>query len=324
MTSPRVLLTGFEPFSGRRDNVSEAVAREIDASGIDGVEISTIILSVDEHGSRKCSELIRSGHHFDAIVHLGLSEERKQISLESLAKNTLGMSKPDNSGRMVTDSTIVRDAPDLIRTTVSKHILDEEFEHDCRVSWSEDAGGFVCNETLFRTLEAIGEERIPVIFVHLPVPENIAISEQTEIVSRIIRRLAIKPHYRVVGALLTDSEGRMLACRRPEGDVWAGWWEFPGGKIEENESQEIALIREIEEELGISVSPISCVAEISHDYGDRDVDLFIWKCEPVDPASIRLSEHDKAVWIRKEGLIDLKWLPADLPLIEEWSSSGIP
>jgi 8-oxo-dGTP diphosphatase len=116
----------------------------------------------------------------------------------------------------------------------------------------------------------------------------------------------------------------MLACRRPEGDAWAGWWEFPGGKIEENESQEIALIREIEEELGISVSPISCVAEISHDYGDRDVDLFIWKCEPVDPASIRLSEHDKAVWIRKEGLIDLKWLPADLPLIEEWSSSGIP
>jgi len=324
VTSPRVLLTGFEPFSGRRDNVSESVAREIDAFGIEGVEISTIILSVDEDGSRKCSELLRSGHHFDAIVHLGLSEDREKISLESLAKNNLRMSKPDNSGRIVANSKIVRDAPDFIRTTAPKHIMDEEFEHDCRVSWSEDAGGFVCNETFFRTLEAIGEEGTPVIFVHLPVPENIAISEQTEIVSRIISRLAIKPHYRVVGALLTDSEGRMLACRRPEGDAWAGWWEFPGGKIEENESQELALIREIDEELGIMVRPISRVAEISHDYGDRDVDLFIWKCEPVDPASIQLSEHDKAVWIGQEGLIELKWLPADLPLIEEWSTSGIP
>ncbi|MBP51004.1 MAG: NUDIX domain-containing protein [Candidatus Thalassarchaeaceae archaeon] len=324
MTSPRVLLTGFEPFSGRGFNVSESVARKIDASGIHGVEISTIILSVDEVGSRKCSELIRSGHHFDAIVHLGLSERRRNISLESLAKNNLEMSKPDNSGRMVSNSSIAEDAPDFIRTTASKHILDEEFEHDVRVLWSEDAGGFVCNETFFRTLEAIGEKETPVLFVHLPVPEHIAISEQTDIVSRIIRRLAIKPHYRVVGALLTDPEGRMLACRRPQGDAWAGWWEFPGGKIEENESQELALIREIDEELGILVSPISCVAEISHDYGDRDVDLFIWKCEPVDPASIILSEHDKSVWVGKDGLIGLKWLPADLPLIEEWSSSGIP
>ena len=81
-----------------RYNVSESVAREIDAFGIEGVEISTIILGVDEDGSRKCSELIRSGHHFDAIVHLGLSEDREEISLESLAKNALRMSKPDNSG----------------------------------------------------------------------------------------------------------------------------------------------------------------------------------------------------------------------------------
>jgi len=319
-----VLLTGFEPFSGMTDNVSEAVAKEIGTSGIDGVDISTIILSVDENGSRKCSELLRSGQNFDAIVHLGLSETRQKISLESLSKNILQMSRPDNSGRMVSNSIIVRNAPDTLRITAPKHILDEEFEHDSRVLWSEDAGGFVCNETLFRTLEAIGEGGIPVIFVHLPNPEHIAISEQIEIVSHIIRCLAIKPQYRVVGALLLDSGGRMLACRRPEGDVWGGWWEFPGGKIEENETQEHALIREIEEELAILVSPISCVAEISHDYGDRVVDLFIWKCEPVDPDSIFPSEHDKVIWINQGELLDLKWLPADLPLIEEWASSGIP
>ena len=111
---------------------------------------------------------------------------------------------------------------------------------------------------------------------------------------------------------------------RPEGDAWSGWWEFPGGKIEEGELQEEALVREIEEELGISVIPHSCVAEISHDYGDRDVELFIWKCETVDPSTIFPSEHDEIKWVSQDELINLKWLPADLPLIQEWTLKGIP
>ena len=94
--------------------------------------------------------------------------------------------------------------------------------------------------------------------------------------------------------------------------------------MEVDEHQEDAVIREIEEELGISVTPESCVAEISHDYGDRDVDLFIWKCKPIDPDSVSPLEHDEIIWVDQHELLDLKWLPADLPLIEEWSLSGIP
>ena len=54
-----------------------------------------------------------------------------------------------------------------------------------------------------------------------------------EVIIRIIETLATKPRLEVVGALLFDSDGRIMACRRPPQDVWAGWWEFPGGKIDE-------------------------------------------------------------------------------------------
>tara|TARA_Y100000746_G_scaffold58183_1_gene46983 strand:+ start:17928 stop:18956 length:1029 start_codon:yes stop_codon:yes gene_type:complete len=321
---PRVLLTGFQPFNGNRENVSEEVVRRFSQSGFEGVELSTMVLSVDEKGSRKCSEILSLGDPLDAIVHLGLSESREKVSLEMLAKNLLDMPKPDNSGRMIRGSKIVQNAPDSLKITAPIHVLDEEFEHDERVVWSEDAGGFVCNETLFRTLEAKDTNDTKIIFVHLPNKSYINISDQAEIVSRVIKCLSIKPLYRVVGALLNDSKGRILACRRPEGDAWSGWWEFPGGKIEEGELQEEALVREIEEELGISVIPHSCVAEISHDYGDRDVELFIWKCETVDPSTIFPSEHDEIKWVSQDELINLKWLPADLPLIQEWTLKGIP
>ena len=324
VTLPKVLLTGFEPFSGNEENVSEEVTRRISQTGLDGIELSTMVLSVDEDGSRKCSDLVRSDNSFDAIVHLGLSEEGKNVCLELIAKNLLEMSKPDNSNRLVSGSKIIQNAPDYLKISAPIHVLDEEFEHDNRVSWSEDAGGFICNETLFRTLEATMNMDKRVIFVHLPDSSTIGLDDQIDIVSRVIRCLALKPLYTVVGALLRDSRGRMLACRRPEGDVWAGWWEFPGGKIEAGESQEDAIIREIEEELGISVVPESCVAEISHDYGDRDVHLFIWKCESVDPETVSPSEHDETIWVHQDELLSLKWLPADLPLIEEWSLSGIP
>ena len=72
--------------------------------------------------------------------------------------------------------------------------------------------------------------------------------------------MATKPRLEVVGALLFDSHERIMACRRPPQDVWAGWWEFPGGKIDEGESEKEALIREILEELGIIVEPNSRVA----------------------------------------------------------------
>ena len=79
---------------------------------------------------------------------MGLAESRKKISMERRAHNKSDFSIADNSGR-ISNEEIVKDAPLKYQTTVSKHILDEEFEEEEDVQWSENAGSFVCNETFF-------------------------------------------------------------------------------------------------------------------------------------------------------------------------------
>ena len=116
----------------------------------------------------------------------------------------------------------------------------------------------------------------------------------------------------------------MLACRRPEGDVWGGWWEFPGGKIEAHEGPESALIRELVEEIGVSTKPTRRIEQTRYEYPDRSVKLQLWDCGVVDPDSIRLIEHDEARWLSVEELLEVKWLPADLPIVERWRREGIP
>ena len=296
-----------------------------ESTGIDGITLETKLLTCDEEGSRRVSNLIEQGEKYDAIIQLGLADSRKEISLERWAHNYSNFTIPDNSGRMANEIIIER-GPEKYQATVSKHVLDEEFENDEDVVWSNSAGQFVCNETIYRTLNSIElmGGKLPAIFVHLPPESEISLTRQMEVISRIIKTLASKPRLEVVGALLFNSERRILACRRPPQDVWAGWWEFPGGKIDEGETEKEALRREIMEELGIIVNPKSRVASLQYEYEDRFVSLSIWDCGVVDHESIDVKEHDLISWLDQSSLNTVKWLPADEPLIEEWMRSGIP
>ena len=322
---PRVLLTSFPAFGGHDDNVSMKVMQAIESIGITGITLVTELLTCDEVGSRRVSESINQGEKFNAIIQLGLAESRKSISLERWAHNESNFRIADNSGRLVNE-IVIQGAPSKYETTASKHILDEEFEGEEDVVWSESAGQFVCNETIYRTLNSIDSvgEKIPAIFIHLPPESEVSLERQMEVITRIIETLATKPRLEVVGALLFDSHGRIMACRRPPQDVWAGWWEFPGGKIDEGETEKQALRREISEELGIIVEPNSRVAYLQHEYEDRFVSLSIWDCGVVNPQSIDAKEHDLICWLDQPSLNSVKWLPADEPLIEEWMISGIP
>ncbi len=296
-----------------------------ESTGIRGIKLETELLTCDEEGSRRVSNLIQQGEKYDAIIQLGLAESRNKISLERWAHNHSKFRIPDNSGRMV-EEIILERGPEKYQTTVSKHILDEEFENDEDIVWSNSAGQFVCNETIYRTLNSIElmGGKIPAIFVHLPQESEISFTRQMEVISRIIKTLASKPRLEVVGAILFNPERRILACRRPPQDVWAGWWEFPGGKIDEGETEKEALRREIMEELGIIVNPKSRVAALQYEYEDRFVSLSIWDCGVVDQESIVTKEHDLISWLDQSSLNTVKWLPADEPLIEEWMKSGIP
>ena len=314
-------MTGFEPFHDQQVNESSQVVKEILKSGIEGVQISHRILTVDLAGSTVPSKIL-GFEKFDAVVLLGLSRKSNIIQLERYARNKISMKFPDNSGRKLDNEIIQHNSPNTIETTVSIHTFDEEFDSDDDVEWSIDAGSFVCNETYFRTLAS--NSGTPILFIHLPKADRVNLERQIEVVSTAIRLMINRPKLKVVGALLRDKENRIFSCMRPDGDAWAGWWEFPGGKVDPGESMQEALSREIKEELGILVSPKSKICEIDHSYEDRDVNLHIFDCGLVDPQEITLMEHGDSRWLAREDLLEVNWLPADLPTIQNWRLNGIP
>ena len=120
----------------------------------------------------------------------------------------------------------------------------------------------------------------------------------------------------VAAVALIDVDGRVLLAQRPEGKSMAGLWEFPGGKIEEGETPEAALIRELHEELGIGTWA-SCLAPLtfaSHAYADFHLLMPLFACRKWDgiPES---REGQKLAWVRPERLRDYPMPPADIPLI---------
>jgi 8-oxo-dGTP diphosphatase len=120
----------------------------------------------------------------------------------------------------------------------------------------------------------------------------------------------------VSAVALIDPDGRVLLAQRPAGKSLAGLWEFPGGKVETGESPEAALIRELQEELGIDTWA-SCLAPLtfaSHSYPDFHLLMPLFACRKWKGiASGR--EGQALAWVRPENLRNYEMPPADLPLI---------
>jgi len=121
----------------------------------------------------------------------------------------------------------------------------------------------------------------------------------------------------VVAAALTDAEGRVLLQQRAPGRAMAGLWEFPGGKVDEGELPEAALVRELREELGIEVAAAdlapACFASAPVD--DRHMILLLYSCrhwrgepKPLDASAL--------IWARPDEMRALAMPPADAPLVD--------
>jgi 8-oxo-dGTP diphosphatase len=329
MGYPKVLVTGYPKFSNFDENISEKLIQLINDIEHRSIEVHTSLLSVDKNGSNSIAQRINDDEYFDAIIHLGFSNSREIISLERFSYNQYGMNEPDNSGRLVTSGKIIEDDSEIHETTAPIKIIDDKFDQINYVSWSSNPGRFVCNETYFRTLSSISNKitnikNIPTIFIHLPSEKYIHILTQLEVIENIIQCMIIKPKIDVVGGLMFDIYGRILSCKRPNGGTWGGWWEFPGGKIEDGENVFQALQRELIEELDINVNPIKIEEKVTFDYDDRKVELTIINCGIVSENKITLIEHEEMRWLSKEELLDVKWLPADLPILEKWFNQGLP
>ena len=122
------------------------------------------------------------------------------------------------------------------------------------------------------------------------------------------------PTIQVVAAIIIRN-GEVFATQRGYGE-WKGWWEFPGGKIEPGECPQEALKREIKEELDADIAVGDLLDTVEWDYPTFHLTMHCYVCS-LESESLNLNEHSDAAWLTKETLESVKWLPADLVLLEK-------
>ena len=120
----------------------------------------------------------------------------------------------------------------------------------------------------------------------------------------------------VVAAIIIK-DNQVFATQRGYGE-WQGWWEFPGGKIEPEESPQSALVREIKEELDADISIGELLDTVEWDYPTFHLTMHCYICS-LNSESMHLNEHEASAWLTKETLDSVKWLPADLILLDKIS-----
>ncbi len=117
----------------------------------------------------------------------------------------------------------------------------------------------------------------------------------------------------VVAAVIMDGN-KIFATQRGYGE-WKDWWEFPGGKIEHDETPEQALQREIREELATEIIIGDRLITVDYDYPDFHLTMHCFRCG-IASGSLTLLEHEAARWLTVSELHSVKWLPADLEVIK--------
>lgn len=118
-----------------------------------------------------------------------------------------------------------------------------------------------------------------------------------------------------VVAAIIRKEDHIFATQRGYGE-WQDWWEFPGGKMEPGETREEALRREIREELSAEISVDELLCTVEHDYPKFRLRMHCFLCSLLTDG-LSLNEHEAARWLGKDDLDCVKWLPADLKVLEE-------
>lgn len=337
----RIWLTGFQPFGIHAVNPSQQLVERILHSTqmyhiesvppyfleSESVEITFdgTILTVDEDGSKHSLDFLSN---VDAVIHVGLNEKAEKIRFEMCAINESDFRILDNSGRQLTDVLVDDSGLPLLHTTAHRPSLVSAFSADDSIEISEDCGRFVCNETYYRTLNAIEqrgiltEERpLPAIFVHIPPFEHVPEDKQLEILGELAARMVQKPIIQVVGGVVVNSDGQILACRRAPNQVMAGDWEFPGGKVDAGESNEQALKRELHEELGIEVDVGELIGSVEHQYSSMIVKLSFYSCK-TEASDFSMRVHDEIRWVDEDEANQLNWLPADVEFVAKLVDEG--
>ena len=118
---------------------------------------------------------------------------------------------------------------------------------------------------------------------------------------------------RVVAAVIRDND-RIFATQKGYGN-YKDWWEFPGGKIEDGETPRQALRREIREELDTEIEVGELITSVEYDYPEFHLSMDCFWCKVIS-GNLILKEAEDARWLTKADLMSVKWLPADLEVLE--------
>ena len=121
-----------------------------------------------------------------------------------------------------------------------------------------------------------------------------------------------------VVAAIIHHDGKILATQRGYGDFKDGW-EFPGGKIEPGETAEHAIVREIQEELNVTIVPEKLITTVECDYPKFHLTMHCFLAS-IDHGHVALLEHEAMKWLTKEELDSVAWLPADVEVVEKLKS----
>ena len=130
-----------------------------------------------------------------------------------------------------------------------------------------------------------------------------------------------KKKIEVVAAVIVK-DGNILATQRGYGE-FKGKWEFPGGKIEKGEMEEKALLREIKEELNADINIIDYLTTVSYDYPNFHLIMHTYICTLKNNLQFvyhndKELEHDNMIWLEKEDLENIDWLPADIKVVKAY------
>jgi 8-oxo-dGTP diphosphatase len=120
----------------------------------------------------------------------------------------------------------------------------------------------------------------------------------------------------IVTAGVVVRDGKVLVAKRKTSSHLEGLWEFPGGKLEPNESPEECLARELKEELGVDVRVGSILEVVYHRYPEKTVLLLFYSCE-LTHGTPKPLDVEQMAWVKRSELLELEWVPADIGFVRK-------
>ncbi len=127
-------------------------------------------------------------------------------------------------------------------------------------------------------------------------------------------------HVEVVCALIQNDDGKVFCCQRGPGRALEGKWEFPGGKIEPNETQEQAIVREIKEELKSQIEVIKYIGVSNYEYTELEqpfsITMYAYLCKLIS-GNLELTEHISSKWCSVDEMMQMNFASADKPFLKE-------